>query len=357
MQRGCLLCLAAVWNVWPEAAVAQTAPAGASAHPGHLIAFDAIVNDADGKPTVGLTPQDFTVLDDGKPVKLASFHAVNESPSAPNVKPDTPMEVTILFDTVNASVADVSYERQQITDFLRANGGQLTQPVSLSFFTAHGVEKVGTASRDGNALAAALDKAADNQLTFWSSSGYFGALERYQVSIATLGSLITENAKKAGRKMLLWISPGWPLLMGTDARTGKKETEGLFQNIVAMSNGLRQARLILYSVYPVHDSGLNLSHWFYYKDYLQGVTKPSKAFVGNLALEVLAEQSGGQALNFSSEYLSGEIAKCIAAASADYFLAFATPAAADKDEYHSLKITVDRPGAVVHTRAGYYNQP
>jgi hypothetical protein len=27
------------------------------------------------------------------------------------------------------------------------------------------------------------------------------------------------------------------------------------------------------------------------------------------------------------------------------------------DEYHSLKITVDKPGLTVYTRSGYYDQP
>jgi VWFA-related protein len=331
--------------------------AGASAHSSFVVALDAVVNDADGKPVSGLTAQDFTVLDDGKPLKIATFHQINELASGTYAKPDTAMEVMILFDTVNASVEDVGYERQQVADFLRANGGRLAQPVTLIFFNGKGAVKVGPASRDGNALAAALEKADANRRPIRRSEAFYGAVERLQLSLDTLGSLITENAHKPGRKMLIWISPGWPLLPGTDSWTDDKQTRTLFQEIVAMSTGLRLSRMVLYSIDPVRNPGSDSLRWFRYKEYVKGVSSPKKALAGNLSLEVLAEQSGGQALNYTTDYMSGEIAKAISGASADYFLSFAAPAAAHKDEYHSLKITVDRPGAVVHTRTGYYNQP
>jgi hypothetical protein len=72
---------------------------------------------------------------------------------------------------------------------------------------------------------------------------------------------------------------------------------------------------------------------------------------------VLAVQSGGQAINSTNDFLSGVIAKCIAENEADYFLSFSAPPAMHPDEYHGLKITVDRPGAIARTRTGYYSEP
>jgi len=62
-------------------------------------------------------------------------------------------------------------------------------------------------------------------------------------------------------------------------------------------------------------------------------------------------------LNYSTEFLSGEIASCLQDAETYYFLSFDAPPASRKDEYHALKITTNKTGLTVHTRSGYYNEP
>jgi hypothetical protein len=124
-----------------------------------------------------------------------------------------------------------------------------------------------------------------------------------------------------------------------------------------LSAALRQARITLDSIDPVRNTGADSTRWNYYKIYLKGVSDVNKATVGNLALQVLAEQSGGRVMTFSNEYLSGEIANCVAGAGTYYSLAFEALPAKRADEYHSLKITVDKPGLTVYTRSGYYDQP
>jgi hypothetical protein len=78
--------------------------------------------------------------------------------------------------------------------------------------------------------------------------------------------------------------------------------------------------------------------------------------MGDVALQVLAAQSGGRVLNSSND-VAGEILACIADANASYILSFGSLAGNGPDEYHALDIKIDKPGLAARTRSGYYAQP
>jgi len=319
------------------------------------LGVDLVVTDPQGKPVSGLQAQDFTVLDDEQPQKILSFNAFEESRA--NALPGETTQVMILIDTVNSSLSDVAYEREQVATFLRQDEGKLAQPVSILYFNGDGARLIAPASRDGNQLADTLEKTASNLHPIRSSEAFYGAVERLQLSLETLGSLAADNVSKPGRKLLIWISPGWPLLPGTDAYNGRKQVQSYFEEIVGLSTVLRLARITLDSVDPERNAGADLARAEYYKIYLKGVSDVNKATVGNLALQVLAEQSGGRAVTFSNDYLSGKVANCVAGIGTYYFLSFNASPPKRMDEYHSLKIKVDKPGLTVHTRSGYYDEP
>jgi hypothetical protein len=89
------------------------------------------------------------------------------------------------------------------------------------------------------------------------------------------------------------------------------------------------------------------------------VASPRKADTGNLALQVLAIQSGGRVLGPDNN-LAAQIDACIAEANAFYSLSFDPPAPPPVDhanEFHTLKVEASPPGAAVRTNTGYYNQP
>ena len=83
---------------------------------------------------------------------------------------------------------------------------------------------------------------------------------------------------------------------------------------------------------------------------------PHQADSGNLALKVLAMQSGGLVLGPDND-LAGQIDRCVAEANAFYTLSFDPPKADRANEYHDLKVTVDQPGLTARTNTGYYDQP
>ncbi|WP_263351137.1 VWA domain-containing protein [Acidicapsa acidisoli] len=319
------------------------------------IDLDVMVTDADGKAVPNLTAQDFTVLDNGKMTAIQAFRESRSRETDAATAGDT--EVVVLFDTVNSSLPDVAYARDQVGKFLRQDGGKLAYPVELLAFNGNGVERIAEPSRDGNALAAALEKAGSNLHPIRRSEAFWGAVERLQLSLGTLGNLAQAEARVPGRKLVFWISPGWPLLVGTQNYPSSRELQTFFNAIVAMSNGLREARIVLYSLDPVRTPGADMLRWNYYRGYLKGVPDARRAMAADLALQVLATQSGGNVINFSDKDMWQEIANRVAKAEDFYSLAVAAPSETHADEYHSLKITLDKPGLTVQTRSGYYGEP
>jgi VWFA-related protein len=345
-------------------AFAQTAPTPAPARA--RVAVDMVVTDAAGKPVSGLHPEDFTVLDNNQPQKVLAFHAMGELSPAGVANPNAATEVMILIDTLNApdldmsyglQQFDLSYVRQEISKFLKQNKGQLNLPVSLYRFNEKGLTPIGPTSRDGNAIAAAMEKADLNSRPYRSVESQIGSDERLDISLHTLGSLAFDSAKRPGRKVVIWVSAGWPFLEFTDAETGAKEAKIIFSGDVTLTTVLRQARMTVYGIDPNRVPGMRADDWFRYTRYLKPLTRWQDAAFGNMSLQVLSVHSGGLAISDTSQLLSGLINTCIDQATPGYVASFEAPPATTKDEYHDLKVTVNKPGLKVRARSGYYGQP
>lgn len=335
----------------------QPRPAGPSLPPpggtDRQITLDVQVTDKSRAPVRGLQRQDFTLLDDKQPKNILSFQAVDGTPGSPT---DPSVEIVLVIDAVNTAPQAVSYERNEVKKFLLQNGGKLAQPVSLVVFTDTGTKIQEDSSRDGNALASLYDQYETGLRVITRSQGFYGAAERFDLSIKALNSLAAYEEKRPGRKLVIWFSPGWPLLSGPSLRLSEKDERQLFNSIVLASTALRQARITLYSIDPhgpEEAGGIRVS---YYEEFLKGITSPSRALPGDLGLQVLAVQSGGRVFNSTND-LTGAIATAAADANAFYVLSFEAARADRPDEYHSLSVTVGKPGTTARTRTGYYAQP
>ncbi len=318
--------------------------------PSRQITLDVQVTDKSGAAVRGLQKQDFTVLDDKQSEAIQSFAAVDNATS------DTPVEIVLVIDAVNAPFNTVTYERSELKKFLLQNGGKLAQPVSLVIFSDNGTKMQEGSSRDGNALASLYDQYETGLRFLNRSQGIYGAAERFDMSIKTLMSLISHEEKQPGRKLMIWFSPGWPMLSGPDIQLSSKDEREIFNSIVAASTGLRQARITLYSLDPHGPEEAGSIRASYYEEFLKGITSASHALPGDLGLQVLAVQSGGRVFNSSND-LTGAIANSVSDANAFYTLSFESAKPDRADEYHALQVKVDKPGTTVRTRTGYYAEP
>ncbi len=333
----------------------QPAPSPSRVTAAGSIHLDAMVNDAAGKPVPGLEPSDFKLLDDGQPRKILSFRSFDGI----TVKPDPAVQVILVIDTANLPFQQVSFVRQQIEQFLRENGGHLAQPVSIMLLTDAGLRIQPRPSVDGNALVGVVQQIKGSMRTIDTAMGGEGLLERFQRSARAMETIAENEATRSGRKLLIWVGPGWPML--TTPVLGyysEKDQRRYFDGIVELSTKLREARTVVYSVAPgnLGAGGTDLDYTRLYQDYLKGVKSAQQAGTGNLALKVLVTQTGGKILGPDNN-LAAQIDSCVADANAFYTLSFDPPRAEKPNEYHDLKVQVSQPGLTVRTNTGYYDQP
>ena len=250
----------------------------------------------------------------------------------------------------------MSLARNALKNFFQQNRGQLQLPTSVVFFRDTSTQTQPVPTRDGNRLVEAMNSQPSIPRIVDKSQGVNGAQERLDLAMNTLGGLIARERKDPGRKLLIWMSPGWPLLTMPGMNISTKEQRFIFSTIVALSWELRESRITLYSVDPLGLSDVLSTRTRLWEGYVKGVPSSNKAEGVNLALQVLATQSGGRALNSSND-VAGLIASCLLDAKAYYTLSFDAPPADHSNEYHSIEIKVDKPDLKARTRTGYYAQP
>ncbi|MFZ0882839.1 MAG: VWA domain-containing protein [Candidatus Acidiferrales bacterium] len=214
-------------------AAAQAPTAAPPTATSSKIYLDVAVSPKSGPPVADLQQQDFTLLDNKSPQPITSFQAFTGR--------EAPITVVVVIDAVNTGTERVGYERIQIDKFLRAEGGHLAYPVALAVFTDHGISIAAEPSSDGNELSEALDKSSIAIRAIGRSAGFYGADERLQYSLAALHQLAASLARQPGRKIVLWVSPGWPLLSGPRVELTSKQQQWIFSDVVSFSTQLRQA--------------------------------------------------------------------------------------------------------------------
>jgi len=320
----------------------------ASATAASRISLDVVVTGKDGKPAAELEPADFTLLDDNQPRKILSFR---RTVGTVGNKFDPPVEVIIVLDAVNLPYQAITLQRLQLEKFLRQNDGHLALPTSILLFSSQGLRVQPAPSKDGNALAAMLDKATGTVRARDLSGGVYSLVEQFQDSFKTFNGIAENEARKPGRKVLIWIGPGWPLLTERFFIQSSESRQNYFKQLVALSKKLRDARITVYNAAPIVGVTWNL-----YEGYLKPVTGFHKMEIGDLALEVMAVHTGGRVLDPEND-LVGLINDCLSDVGEYYTLTFAPPPAATADEYHNLTVHLDLPGLTARTNTGYYNQP
>ena len=318
-----------------------------------LIHLDVVVADQSGNPVSGLRVSDFTLLDTGYPQRILSFHAYNEAD-----RPDPPVKVILVIDTLALPGRLPSDERLAVEAFLREKGGHLAQTVSLYELSASGFWAVGSPSTDGNMLASDLVRSQNlhelrsfrsslrGETWKWMNLNDTPSLE----ALKALGQVATAERQQPGRKLLIWVGPGWGTGTGAYA-DGTVPKEDIFYAIRWFSSLLREARITLYSLSVGETEPSQL-----YLNYLSGVSSSEHASFMNLYRKVLAEQSGGHVLNTGFDLLH-QIESCVHDPDAFYTLSFDPPLARQQNEYHDLRVQIDKPGLTALTKTGYYNQP
>ena len=324
----------------------QTPPTAAPppVDPGR-ISIDVEVTDKLGHDTSGLKPEDFTLLDNKQPVRNLDIREIDSRNGS-----DDPVHIIIIIDMINTGFDAVAREREQLGEFLKQDGGRLAHPTTLAMLSEKGIKIQQASTLDGKALFDSLEGANSELRMVGRSAGFWGAADRLNWSLNQLTQLVAYEAQQPGRKLALFISPGWPLLAQAGVEETDRERQWAFNAIVGLTNGLRDAHMTLYALDPFH---LGRTDPFFYQNYVKPVVNVNHAEYGDLGLQVLAVHSGGTAQVTGMDIL-GELNTAIRDADACYRITFQAPPADRRNEYHELRVQVNRPGAQVRTTAGYY---
>jgi len=343
------LCSFLLVSVFYSAAASSQEASSATPSGTDTINLDVVVTPKSGPPVSGLQQQDFTVLDNKVLQTIVSFKAVRGR--------EAPIEVVLVLDDVNTGLEHIAFERSEIDKFLKADGGQLAHPLALAFLADAGLKVQDDFSTDGNALSVALDQYTLGLHSILRSGGIYSAIERFEISMKGLYELGTHEAGRPGRKIILWISPGWPFLSGPGAQEqmDAKQQQQIFNDVVGLSTLLRKGRVTLYSIDPLGSADFG-GPAFYWQTFAKGISKPNQTEWGDLALQVIATQSGGLALTGSND-ITASVKQCLADTQAYYEISFAPPLDQKRDEYHHIEVHLADKKLTARTRQGYYTQP
>jgi VWFA-related protein len=316
------------------------------------IKLDVVVTNKSGDPVAGLKQEDFSLRDNGLPGKIVSFQAFD----GVTARPDPPVEIILVVDELNMPAQQLSVAEREAENFLRRDQGNLAQPVSIYRINAAGLSASAQPSYDGNLLGDQIARRREPHV-IWktamvSESLASGAATSNPLhALIALGSIAVEERRKPGRKLLFWLGPGWTFnALGAD---------GVFDFVTELSTRLREARIDVWTTTEssFYDPSRNVwptTHPIY-QGYLEGLTLET-VNSSHLSLYVIATQSGGGVLE-TRDNLAGLISKRVEKANTFYSLTFDPPRTNKVDEYHALKLEVDKPDLAARTRTGYFDQP
>lgn len=321
----------------------------AASQPSNMTLNVQVRNRAD-QPVTGLSASDFTVLDNGSPVPIESFAAYDAAVAPP------PEQVIFVIDDVNTDPTDLIYARRQMQKFLAMHEGRLPVPVSIMLLTDSHLKQIAAPSRDGSQLAAEL-KSLPGLIREMPVGGIYHAQDRMEISLRGLTVLAAVSERMPGRKLVIWISPGWWMFDNPRVMLWDEQEKASYQTVVGISQILRQAQITLDAVDPLGERDAGALHTYLWKSFLKPVTRWQKAQPADLALQVLAAQSGGRVLSGGNN-VAEELNACLSDAPAYYSITFAVPgAAADAGLWHNVDVRVKAPGAAIRTANGYYALP
>ncbi|HLH30087.1 MAG TPA: VWA domain-containing protein [Terriglobia bacterium] len=339
-----------------------------------LVEVGVVVRDKNG-PIAGLTKDDFTLLDNGKPqrVEVFSVSTAERSRQKPD-KPPLPAGVVsnrngeqapasatvILFDRLNT--AD-KYQRdglKQLLSYLRtARPEDLTALYVLGYdlkliqdFTGDNERLVRAASKmevgdlpgvdNGTvqeiAQSQSVGRVTRRNVRLAAAEADYSLAERIDPTEDAIQAIVRHLGTLPGRKSLIWMSAQIPLSINPgSSRDGKDSQLGHATRLLTDAN---------IAVYPVDSHGLLAP------DPPRGRRPRSEANLPPDAMVRIANDTGGKAFYFNND-LAGSVRSAIADAEVSYMLGFYPSENGFDGKFHNLQVKVARSDVEVRHRAGY----
>lgn len=383
-----------------------------------LINVEVFVTDKTGNPVKGLTRDDFQVLEDGRPVTISNFYSVDEDakprtpgsllplpPNAPRregvvvpepVPEEQKLYLIVYIDNFNIRPFNRNRTFRRIRTFLDENVDQ-DDKVMLVTYNRSFKERVSFTSdpalvnsalfeieketgygvhreSDRNDALRDIEDAESAQQAIGKIRAYAGSLYNdTMVSIDAIKDLVASLGGLPGRKAILYVSEGLPMVAAEDlfqALNEKFKESSLllearefdasrrFQELSAQANANRV------TFYTIDAGGLRTYSSSSAERQTAG-TPGMSSFIDSqniynlqAPLLTLAEDTGGKAIINTNDV--GESLKAVAHDLRTYYSLGYQPAKVGDGRYHRIEVKVkggrDRSLRVRH-RTGYRDKP
>ncbi|HTT60714.1 MAG TPA: VWA domain-containing protein [Bryobacteraceae bacterium] len=351
-----------------------------------LVEVRVVAQTRQGEPAANLTQDDFTVLDEGHPQRIAFFRTESSS-TVPGSPPRLPPNVfsnrgadvssgatVILFDGLNTQLSDQAYARQQILKFLQGlqPGDRVALyvmgrgPRVLQDFTPDATALVkALASYKGGASAsldAPLYDPAVSGAAHWEAwlgelsfrlYDYYGEDRAFR-TIRALIAIANHLESLPGRKNLIWVSGSFPVsLSGNSVPAPRKLAAGERQASPEVERAARALNRANLAIYPVDARGLMAA-----QEYVGPLTKPelrnpdTSEFAN---MQTLADRTGGRAF-YNNNDLTAALRRAADDSRFIYVLGYYPSHKDWKGKFHKIEVQVRRPDVEIHYRRGYFAQ-
>ena len=357
----------------------------------NLVQIDAVVTDSKGRHITDLTADDFELLQDGKPQKIAGFNYVMlTNPSQAAVKPVVAIKgrnappvlpnaqsklslgnvkrtVAFVIDDLGLSFESVAYTRIALKKFIE----QQMQPGDLVAIvrTSKGMGALQGFSSDKRVLLTSVDRLRWNFMSRVGISSFApigvdadtaaDQLRNEVFTVGTLGALsnVVQGLREVpGRKSVIVVSENIHVFSRDGSNTRAKEA---IERLTDLAN---RSAVVIYTLDP---RGLP-THSITASDNVSGkepheiaaipAQRAQEYFESQDGLDYIAKQTGGQFIRDTND-LAGGI-KQVMDDSIGYYLVGYIPAEETFNKnYHKIKLRVKKPGYSVRYRNGFFGVP
>lgn len=340
----------------------------------NLVFLDVTVVDRKGQPVVsGLTKDDFTIMENGKPQRISSFDAPApgaaisgapqpvtgpEAASAHVAQTGEGAPATILvLDLMNTPSKDSAYARDSIRRYLALQPERLPSLTELMVLNNTALNLPQPYTHNRNELVHALNHVPP-ETPYKLGSMQFGSGtwldQRLSQSIEALQQIALQSRGLPGRKNILWVGNGGPSIP-VDPADPLHDREMRFY-AHDTTNMLVDARISLFLIHPEGVQGAGNPDLFR----LNGVSMQTATdiydidpFAGTVNFGLFINGTGGK-LSAQRNDVDRAMTDAQKLGSNYYTLTYQPPTGENNGEFRRIEVLLRDPNLRAMTKAGYY---
>jgi VWFA-related protein len=311
----------------------------------NLVVLDVVVTGKDGRSVGTLQPQDFTVLEDGKPQRIKSVEYMEIKTDAKA----TGLKSVLVLDELNSDMMESAYARAQLAHYLSTQPETLPHPTMLVEVNDEGFQRLAPYTTDRHQLQQALHGIRPGIPFDFNRHDYEA---RLTITLDVLRQIALSNEGAPGRTVLIWLGHGFPsiTLTGMEADAAAR-MENVARDI---TNLLLASRIVIYKVDAAAVGSPALAANM--EDLDSAFDETPEPFADSISFNGIAQQTGGR-YYYNRNDVDVELGQAAALGSSYYTIAY-TPGTLSTDaaQYRHIRVTVNKSGLKTSTRQGYYHQ-